>query len=117
MSYYLNSFKICRNISEDFKKQIKYFHVFNDNFSGSNVLFITFDDKVFAFGSNSYGVLGFGHWNEVKEVTEIPELNAMNIKEFYNGLNFVIAVNNQNNVLFGWGKNGLGQLGRGYRSE
>ena len=49
------------------------------------------------------GVLGFGHRNEVKEVTEIPELNAMNIKEFYNGLNFVIAVNNQNNVLFGWG--------------
>ena len=91
------------------KKQIKYFYVFNyynyyNSISGSNQLLITFDDKVFAFGCNSDGVLGFGHNYEVKEVTEIPELSAKNIQEFYNGFDFVIALNGERNVLFGWGK-------------
>ena len=110
MSQILENFEICERIPENIKKQIKYFYVFNSydsngSISGSNILLITFDDKVFAFGSNTYGVLGFGHNSEVKEVTEIPELSAKNIQEFYSGYYFVIALNGERNVLFGWGRN------------
>ena len=38
-----------------------------------------------------------------------------NIIEFFNGFDFVLALNNKNEV-FSWGKNTLGQLGRGYRN-
>ena len=78
---------------------------------------ITFDDRVFGFGSNSGGVLGLGHKNSVNEVTEIHKLKGNNIKEFYNGLVFVIAMIGVRNELFGWGVNYQSQLGRGYKSE
>src|SRR5882757_1954537 len=111
MSLILNNFKICRQIPENIKKRIKSFYVFNDWSSGSNVLLITFDEKLFGSGSNDWGVLGLGHNDEVKEVTEIPELSENNIKEFYNGMNFVFAINGERNVLFGWGNNFSAQLG------
>ena len=116
MSKTLDNFKICRKISNNIKKQVKYFYVFNLK-SHSNVLLITFNDKIYGLGYNNFGVLGLGHDNRVKELTEIKELNGYNIKEFYNGSNFVIGVNNDKNILFGWGMNNAAQLGRGYKSE
>ena len=118
----IEKIKIWKKIDENIKKQIKYFYVFYAYniygfICGSNILFVTFDDRVFGFGSNFGGVLGLGHKNEVKEVTEIPELKGNNIKEFYNGFNFVIGVNGERNALFGWGGNDSGQLGRGYYSK
>ena len=112
----IEKIKIWRKIDENIKIQIKYFYVFNDYNSITNVLLITLDDRVFGFGSNYGGVLGLGHKNEMNEVTEIPELKGNNIKEFYNGLEFVIAMNCERNKLFGWGQNEYGQLGRGYKS-
>ena len=112
----IGKFEIWRKIDENIKIQIKYFYAFNDYNSLTNVLLITFEDKVFGFGNNIFGVLGFGHMNEMNEVTEVPELKGNNIKEFYNGLEFVIAMNCERNELFGWGVNTSGQLGRGYKS-
>ena len=60
MSGIINNFEIFDVISTDIKKVIKGFYVFDDT-KGFNVLFVSFNDKVFGFGSNSYGVCGFGH--------------------------------------------------------
>ena len=107
MSQFLDNFEKLREIPENIKKQIKYFYVFNDynNYkSRTNILLITFDERVFGFGSNFRGVLGFGHQNSVNEVTEIPELKGNNIKEFYNGFNFVIGVNGENKCFIWMGR-------------
>ena len=114
----LNDFKISDNIPDVIKKQVKYFYVFNNNNNElkSNILLITSEDKVFGFGFNNNGVLGLGHNNVVKEVTEIPELREQNIREFHNGFDFVISINTDFNVLYAWGKNDVGQLGRTSKS-
>ena len=108
-------FSIFDNISEEVKTNIKYFYVFNycDN---SNVLFVTNDEKVFGYGYNN-GVLGLGHKNRLRIVTEIPELCQKNINKFINGFGFVFGINRDNNMLYGWGENNKGQLGRGYISD
>ncbi|CAG2170464.1 unnamed protein product [Oppiella nova] len=54
--------------------------------TGHNLLFVTFDDIVYGLGSNIEGKLG--------------------------GLDFVLAVNTDNNVIFSFGPNNWGQLGR-----
>ena len=53
MSVYLDRFRVCCNLSEEFKKKIKTFHVFDYDVSKSCVLFITSDDEVFSFGYGS----------------------------------------------------------------
>ena len=108
----MNEFKIFTKISDDLKKNIKYFHVFN---RGDSVLFVTIDDKVFGFGWNSNGMLGFGHQIEVKSECEIIELRNQGITRFHIGWGFVIAI--KSNKLFSWGKNNFGQLGRGYANN
>jgi hypothetical protein len=45
------------------------FFVFKCYFDDINVLIVTKNDKVFAFGNNNYGVLGFGFRSEIKELT------------------------------------------------
>ena len=90
--------------------KIKIFHVFDDE-KGYNVLFITSDDKVFGFGSNCFGCCGLGHNSVVNEPQIIPELCHKNIKQFFIGYNFILALNIENKV-YGWGMNDLGQCGR-----
>ena len=66
MSVILEKFDIFSNVYKELKKDIKIFHVFDDT-KGYNVLFITSDDKVFGFGSNTYGCCGLGHNSVVNE--------------------------------------------------
>ena len=115
MSDLLNEFKIFSKISDDLKKSIKYFHVFN---GGLSVLFVTIDDRVYGFGWNSKGMLGFANENKDKNKGEfeIIELRNQGIIQFHIGVDFVIALS-INNKLFSWGRNDRGQLGRGYASE
>ena len=96
-------------ISNDIKKVIKSFYVFDDR-KGNNVLFVTLNDKVFGFGSNSYGVCGFGHQMVVKEPKIIEELCDKSVIQFYNGMYTAFALTSDNKV-YGWGNNTLGQLG------
>ena len=116
MSYALDSFEICHILTDSFKKQIKLFYLFS-NLKKYNLLLTTNKDKTYGFGYNSFGLLGLGHNLCVNEMTVIPDLCDKNIIEFYNGWDFIIAINKNRNKLFGWGRNHFGQLGRGYSNE
>ena len=109
MSELINNFEIFDVISNDIKKVIKRFYVF-DNEKGNNVLFVTINDKVFGFGSNKWGVCGFGHQMVVKEPKIIEELCDKSVIQFYNGYTFALALTSDNK-LYGWGDNEFGQLG------
>src|ERR1700749_3490886 len=104
----LDHFKISSKIEPKLKKVVKTFHVFDDE-KGLNVLFITSDDKVYGFGSNFYGCCGLGHNSVVNEPQVIPELCHKNIKQFFIGYDFVLALNKDGH-LFSWGYNDEGQL-------
>ena len=109
MSELMNNFEIFDVISNNIKKVIKRFYVF-DNEKGYNALFVTLNDKVFGFGSNEWGVCGFGHQMVVKEPKIIEELCDKSVIQFYNGYAFALALTSDNK-LYGWGRNDLGQLG------
>ena len=113
MSYLLSEFDIFSQISDNLKKKIKYFHVFN---SGRSVLFVTIDDSVYGFGDNWSGKLGFGHQINMKCACEIVELKNQGITQFHIGGNFVIA-SSINNKIFAWGKNDYGRLGCPYENK
>ena len=81
---------------------IKLFHVIKDN-----LFVITNEDNVFGLGVNEFGELGFGHNNKVTEPTIIPELCQKNIKQFFNGLLLVLAINSDKNQLYIMGNNNL----------
>ena len=105
----IDKFGISKRISANLKKIIKFFYVFKP-YRSTNVLFVTIDDKVFALGDNTDGVLGLGHDLVVKEPVIIPELCDKNVEKFYNGWHFVLCLTKNNN-LFSWGRNQHGQLG------
>ena len=109
MSELMNNFEIFDVISNDIKKVIKRLYVFDDE-KGNNVLFVTLNDKVFGFGSNYFGVCGFGHQMVVKKPKIIEELCDKSVIQFYNGYDFVLALTSDNK-LYGWGSNDWGQLG------
>ena len=79
-------------------------------------MFITSDDKVYGFGQNSFGCCGLGHNSVANEPQVIPELCHKNIKQFFIGRTFVLALNNDGQV-FSWGYNSVGQLGIGVCSS
>ena len=109
MSELINNFEIFDVISNDIKKVIKRFYVFDDK-KGNNVLFVTLNDKVFGFGSNDCGVCGFGHQMVVNEPKIIEELCDKSVIQFYNGYCLAFALTSDNK-LYGWGRNDCGQLG------
>ena len=109
MSELIYKFEKFDVISNDIKKVIKRFYVFN-NEKGNNVLFVTVNDKVFGFGSNNYGDCGFGHQMAVEGPKIINELCNKSVIQFYNGSRFAFALTSDNK-LYGWGRNEYGQLG------
>jgi alpha-tubulin suppressor-like RCC1 family protein len=78
----------------------------------NNVLIVTNDDKVFAFGSNWRGVLGFGNDDKVNELTINEELSHKQIIDFKNSSYHVIARTIDGKV-YCWGYNDWGALGNG----
>ena len=111
----VNKFNVFSGITEDLKERIKLFHVFDESFGQKSVLFVTNDDKVFAFGSNEWGKCGSGDSYPINTPQEIPELRGHKIKKFFIGENFVLAINQQNDV-YGWGYNYSGEIGIGKTS-
>jgi len=77
--------------------------------SGKNVLFVTTDDKVYAFGDNSNDVCGFGHNSKVNEPEQVTELEGKGVCKFISQGWFVIAQTSDQKV-FGWGYGKWGQL-------
>ena len=108
----LHKFKVLNDLKEDFKQNIKILYVFKDYWNKENVFLVTNDDKVYCFGSNSYGLLGFGHDNEVNELTLNQELSHKQIIDFKNSYYHVIARTSDEKV-YCWGYNDRGCLGNG----
>ncbi|CAG2175107.1 unnamed protein product [Oppiella nova] len=104
-------FKICDKIPDEVKQKVTLFHVFLSTNNGSNVIFITNYDFVYGLGDNCRGCLGFGHNFPVESPQIVQELCHKNIKQFYNGGDFVLA-ETTNNKLYAWGVNTCGQLAR-----
>ena len=67
---------------------------------------VTNDNKVYAIGSNSNGILGFGQDNEVKQLTIVEELCNKSIIEFKNRECHTIA-RTYDGKLYCWGKIGV----------
>lgn len=116
MAETLTRFEIFSRINETLKNKIKLFHVFNDCHNRKNVLFVTCEDRVFAFGANGWGICGFGHENAVEEPQEVEELRDKRVQSFFFGNDFALALTEDNQV-FGWGANYCGQLGTGVTTE
>ena len=67
-------------------------------------------------GNNAFGVCGVGHNYEVENVTEIPELSGMGVKQFRHGDSFVLALTSDHKI-YSWGSNDCGKLARGQPSN
>ncbi|CAG2104406.1 unnamed protein product [Medioppia subpectinata] len=111
MASVLEKYEICAKIPDIIKQEIKIFHVFDDT-SGKNTVFVTTDDRVYGLGTNTDGVLGLGHNRPIHTPEEILGLSSHKIHHFYNGCDYVLAVNSDRNRVFSWGRNVCGQLGR-----
>ena len=108
---FLENFKVLNDLklSEDFKQNIKLLYVFKDYNNKENVFLVTNDDKVYCFGSNTNGLLGFGHENEVKELTLNQDLSHKQIIDFKNSEYHVIARTSDEKV-YCWGCNEMGMF-------
>ena len=108
MSNILKKFPIFLKIDLKLREKIKIFNIFDN---GCRILFITDEDNVY-----SLCLVERSCWlssvNSM-EVQIIPELCHQKVKQFFNGFQFMLALNSQNKV-FSWEKqNDHGQLGRG----
>jgi alpha-tubulin suppressor-like RCC1 family protein len=100
-------------LNNNLLKNIKFAFIFG--YKVSEVLIVTKDDKCYGFGQNEYGVLGFGHDNQVKEPEIIEKLCHKKIVNFANGLRHAMALTSDGKV-FSWGENECGFLGNGNRN-
>ncbi len=57
----MEKFGVLKQLNDEFKQRVKILYVFQDYKNDINVLIVTKDDKTYAFGRNSLGILGFGH--------------------------------------------------------
>jgi hypothetical protein len=113
MSKIIKKFEVLNELKEEFLSEIKLLYVFKDIFDKNNVLIVTNDDKVFAFGNNYWGVLGFpNNNNKVNELTINEELSDKQIIDIKNGLYHVIARTIDGKV-YCWGYSKFGALGNG----
>jgi alpha-tubulin suppressor-like RCC1 family protein len=107
---FLKKFKVLNELKEDFLNEIKLLSVFRVN--NPNILIVTNDDKVFAFGHNSNGILGFGNDYKINELTINEELSHKQIIDFKYGWCHVTARTIDGKV-YCWGYNKNGVLGNG----
>jgi RCC1 and BTB domain-containing protein len=105
---------VVNELKSEFVLNIKFFCVFGEK--GNEILIVTENDKVFAFGSNKYGCLGLGHYNAVKEPEIVNELCDKQVIDISYGYYFVLVLN-KSGKCFSWGRNNYGQLGNGTKTD
>ncbi|XP_054165961.1 RCC1 and BTB domain-containing protein 2-like [Oppia nitens] len=82
-------------------------------FNGTEVIYVTTDDKVYGYGPNRFGCLGIGVNDED---IKIPQLNAVltdkEVTNLFTGFGHVLALT-ASGQCYSWGENTMGQLGIG----
>ena len=111
MSSFVNHFSVFQDFSQEFKQNIKLFHVFE-----YITYCVTNDDKVYGFRENICEYLGYNQNNDNKSYVLIQELCDKRIEEFFGNFDAFFA-RTVTNEIYSWGMNFDGELGRGYRSE
>lgn len=94
-------------LSPDFVKKIKSVSIFGKY--GTDVLIVTKDDKVWAFGDNGNGCLGVGTNLPVSEPTLVPELCNKKVVKFAFGQRHTLALTKSGQI-YSFGYNEYGQL-------
>lgn len=72
--------------------------------------------NVYSWGNGRYGVLGHGDVNSNQVPRQIMRLNRQRVKSVSSGLSHAVAVT-QLGKIFTWGRNHVGQLGRGFEND
>jgi alpha-tubulin suppressor-like RCC1 family protein len=113
----ISKYKNRNQMEPNFDRKVKVYYCFNDHdldfpYSsiGINLLIVTEEDEVFAFGSNINGLLNSNNLGQIIEPLIVNDLSHKQIIGFDNGSHHVIAITNQNKVYI-WGFNNFGQLG------
>ena len=116
MSLFLNNFSIFGDFPQEFKQNIKLFHVFKDI-----AYCVTNDDKVYGFGKNIRKFLGYIENNDSdsdssddsneKNYVLIQELCDKSIEQFFGAIDVFFA-SSETNEIYSWGNNRNGQLAR-----
>jgi RCC1 and BTB domain-containing protein len=101
---------VLDKLKPEFISNIKFFCVFG--VKGNEVIIVTKNNKVFAFGDNKHGCLGLGHNNAVNEPENVNELCDQQIIDISYGNYHVLALT-KSGKCFSWGFNDYGMLGHG----
>jgi RCC1 and BTB domain-containing protein len=109
----INLWPVLHKLKPEFVSKIKFFCVYG---YGKEVIIVTNDDKVFAFGDNYYGCLGLGHNNSVKEPEIVKELCDQQVIDISYGDYHVLALT-KSGKCYSWGCNSSGHLGNGTRID
>lgn len=114
------SLHLIKDIKTEFEAEflinIKIVYVFNDNQKKSNLFLVTKDDKILTFGGNAFGVLGFGHKNQINCLTINKVLSNRKLVELKNGFQHMIGRTSDGKI-YCWGFNKWGVLGNGRLNE
>ena len=115
---HLKNFNFYKPLPEILDSKVKFYHQMGKyELKNYSAICVMEDNKVYGFGCNRWGILGFGHQRIVNEFRLIEELSHQNIEEFFGQNNdgykgFMFARNNRNQI-FSWGYNSCGTLCRG----
>jgi alpha-tubulin suppressor-like RCC1 family protein/serine/threonine protein kinase len=119
----MNDLHILCNLSEQFKNDIEFLNIFNEQNANTkvwkmkrNVLLITKNDDFYAFGENSSGVLGLGHNKVVTIPVKVEQLCHKGIVYFDIGWSHSMALSFDGKV-YCFGSNKNGELGNGVKDN
>lgn len=105
-----NGLPIAKSIETRLRRRIVLLQVISDQIRNYNVLLITDNNEVYAFGDNTNGCLGLGHCDPVLECpVMVKELQGKDIVQIATGHLFVVAITRFGDP-WSWGLNTSGQL-------
>jgi RCC1 and BTB domain-containing protein len=110
----LNNYPVLRGLNSKIMSNLKIVCVFGVN--GNEVLLVTKDDKVYAFGENRNGCLGLSTFNRIVEPTKVDILCNKGINKLSYGLCHVMALTSGGEV-YSWGDNNYGQCCNGSKDK
>jgi alpha-tubulin suppressor-like RCC1 family protein len=103
----INLWPVLNILKPELVANINYFCVFG---KGTEVIIVTKNDKVYAFGENQFGCLGLGHKKSIKAPQIINKLCDQQIIDISYGISHVLALT-ESGECFSWGLNRSRQLG------